>query len=99
MSYETKTIVQSNNFIVLDKYTQTWKVKESYQSEDALEKELIKDLGEQGYEYLPHLNIPEAMLANVRKQLQILNNVQFSDGEWQRFVEEYLYRPGGQQHR
>ena len=33
------------------------------------------------------------MLANVRKQLQILNKVEFSNGEWNRFCEEYLDRP------
>ena len=33
------------------------------------------------------------MLANVRVQLQSLNNMEFSDGEWSRFVEEYLDKP------
>jgi type I restriction enzyme R subunit len=88
-----KTIAESNNFIVLDKYTPEWKVAESYQSEDDLERELIQDLVNQGYEYLPALNNPEAMLANVRVQLQGLNNMQFLDGEWQRFVAEYLDNP------
>ncbi len=88
-----KTIAESNNFIVLDKYTRDWQIKESYQSEDDLEREFIEDLQNQGYEYLPGLNTPEAMLANVRVQLQALNKVEFSEGEWLRFVEEYLDRP------
>ncbi|WP_068319473.1 type I restriction endonuclease subunit R [Polynucleobacter yangtzensis] len=88
-----KTIVESNNFIVLDKYIGEWQVSESYQSESDLERELIQDLVNQGYEYLPSLNTPEALLANVRVQLQALNNVQFSDGEWLRFVETWLDRP------
>ncbi|BDX01285.1 DEAD/DEAH box helicase [Marinomonas pontica] len=88
-----KTIAESNNFIVLDKYKKDWKVAESYQSEDALERELIQDLQNQGYEFLPGLNNPEAMLANVRQQLQTLNNVEFLEGEWQRFVETYLDKP------
>lgn len=88
-----KTIIESNNFIVLDQYTRTWKVAESYQSEDALEREFIEDLQSQGYEYLPELNTPQALLENVREQLQTLNNVQFTDGEWQRFVETYLDKP------
>ena len=88
-----KTIAESNNFIVLDKYNKDWKVAESYQSEDALERELIQDLQNQGYEYLPGLNNPQAMLANVREQLQTLNNVQFAEGEWRRFVETYLDKP------
>lgn len=86
-------IAESNNFIVLDKYSREWKVAESYQSEDALEREFIQDLVAQGYEFLPGLNTPEALLANVRVQLQALNAVQFSDGEWLRFVETYLDKP------
>jgi len=86
-------IAESNNFIVLDKYTQNWHVAESYQSEADLERELIQDLVNQGYEYLPALNNPVAMLANVREQLQRLNKVEFLDGEWQRFVVTYLDKP------
>lgn len=89
----TKPIAESNRFIVLDKYTQEWKVAESYQSEGDLERELIQDLVNQGYEYLPALNNPEAMLANVRVQLQALNSVEFLEGEWKRFVETYLDKP------
>ena len=90
---EYKTIAESNNFIVLDKYTKESKVSESYQSEYDLEREFISDLQNQGYEYLPNLNTPETLLANVRMQLQTLNNVQFSDGEWLRFVETFLDKP------
>ena len=88
-----KTIAESNNFIVLDQYTKEWKVSDHYQSEADLERELIKDLQSQGYEYLSGLNTPEALLANVRLQLQTLNNVQFTDGEWRRFVETWLDKP------
>ncbi|WP_371192961.1 type I restriction endonuclease subunit R [Glaciecola sp. SC05] len=88
-----KTIAETNNFIVLEKYNKDWKVAESYQSEDALERELIQDLQNQGYEFVPGLNNPQAMLSNVREQLQTLNNVKFTEGEWQRFVETYLDRP------
>ncbi|WOG28147.1 type I restriction endonuclease subunit R [Endozoicomonas sp. 8E] len=88
-----KTIAESKNFIVLDQYTQEWQVKDSYQSETDLEHELIEDLQNQGYEYVAGLNTPEKMLANVREQLQALNNVRFQDGEWLRFVEQYLDRP------
>jgi len=88
-----KTIAESNKFIVLDKYTKEWSVAESYQSESDLERELIEDLVNQGYEFLPTLNNPVAMLVNVREQLQTLNNVTFLDGEWQRFVETFLDKP------
>jgi type I restriction enzyme, R subunit len=93
MIEQTKTIAESKNFIVLDKYTKQSQGSEGYQSEDDLEREFIRDLEDQGYEYLPGLNTPEKMLANVREQLQELNKMRFSDGEWLRFVETYLDRP------
>lgn len=85
-----KPIAESSNFIVLDKYSQEWKVAECYQTEGDLEREFIQDLQNQGYEYLPAISTPETLLTNVRVQLQALNNVQFSDGEWLRFVETWL---------
>jgi len=88
-----KAIAESKNFIVLDRYDKEQKVSESYQSEDALERELIEDLQNQGYEFLPSLNTPKLLLANVRVLIQTLNNVQFDDSEWQRFVETYLDKP------
>lgn len=88
-----KTIAESNSFIVLDKYTKCSQVNEGYQSEYDLEREFIEDLESQGYEYRRDLDIQEKMLANVRVQLQTLNNMLFSDSEWQRFVEEYLDKP------
>ena len=94
MNYNT--IAETQNYIVLDNYTKLSKVSEApatYQSENALEREFIEDLVEQGYEYLPQLTTPAALLNNVRTQLQNLNSVTFSDAEWQRFVEEYLDAP------
>ena len=85
-----KTIAESKNFIVLDKYTKEWQANESYQSEGDLERELIQDLVHQGYEAPSDLNTPAALLANVRAQLQALNNVQFAESEWKRFVETWL---------
>ena len=93
MKEQTKPIAESNNFIILDKYTRQWEVFETYQSENDLESELVNDLVNQGYEFLPNLNSPEALLANVRLQLEQLNNVSFSNVEWLRFVETYLDKP------
>lgn len=85
-----KSIAESQNFIVLDRYDQGRVVNEGYQSEDALEREFIEDLTQQGYTYAPEIRTPEAMLANVRVQLQTLNKVVFSEDEWERFVDQYL---------
>lgn len=87
------TIAELQNFIVLDSYTKLSQVGDQltgYQTEAALERELIEDLVNQGYEYLPQLVTPQALVANVRKQLQTLNNTVFTDAEWQRFLDEYL---------
>nr|WP_269802444.1 type I restriction endonuclease subunit R [Marinobacter sp. G11] len=77
----------------MDRYTKCVQLSETYQSEYDLEREFIADLENQGYEYLPDLNSPDALLANVRQQLQTLNKLQFSESEWQRFVETFLDRP------
>lgn len=90
---EYSPIAESNNFIILDKYSKDWQVADSYQSESDLERELIQDLMNQGYDFQPALINPNAMLANVRVQLQVVNKIQFSDAEWSRFVETYLDKP------
>lgn len=90
-----KTIAESNSFIVLDKFTKYYEVNEApavYQTEADLEKEFVRDLVSQGYEN-PSLKTYQEMLANARIQLQMLNNMTFSDSEWTRFVEEYLDKP------
>ncbi len=91
--YDYKAIAESNTFIVLDKYTKIDQQGGGYQAEADLEKELIQDLRNQGYEYRSEITTSETMLANVRIQLQTLNNMQFSDPEWMRFVENYLDNP------
>jgi len=93
MTEKTKPIAESNHFIILDKYTRDWEVAEGYQSENDLERELVQDLVNQGYEFLPEVKDYKAMLANVRVQLQLLNDVEFSESEWRRFVETFLDRP------
>ena len=93
---EYNTIAETNNFIVLDKYIKQSMVIDptpNYQSEATLEQEFIRDLINQGYENPTDLKTPENLLTNVRVQLQALNNMAFTDGEWKRFVEEYLDKP------
>ena len=86
-----KTIAESNNFIVLDQYNKfVEEPNAGYQTEGSLEREFIRDLRAQGYEYLQGLNNHDALVKNLRAQLQRLNNVVFSDAEWRRFLEEYL---------
>ena len=88
----TTAIVESDNFIILEKYTKLEQPSQ-YQTEADLEKELIADLRQQGYEYLAYLTTPEAILANLKTQMEVLNNVVFTDAEWLRFLDEYLNKP------
>lgn len=88
----TTAIVESDNFIILEKYTKL-EQPSRYQTEADLEKELIADLRQQGYEYLTYLTTPEALLANLKTQMEVLNNVVFTDAEWLRFLDEYLNKP------
>lgn len=56
----------------------------AYQSEAALEREFIRLLESQAYEYLP-ITSEGQLVANLRAQLEALNHVTFSDDEWARF--------------
>ncbi|GAB2025989.1 type I restriction endonuclease subunit R [Lactovum odontotermitis] len=89
---ESAPILESNNFIVLDKYTKI-EQKGSYQKEADLERELIFDLQHQGYDYLNYLTTPEALQENLRVQIEGLNDVHFSDAEWERILTEYINNP------
>lgn len=91
-TFQTTPIVETNNFIVLDKYTKLAQPS-TYQTEADLERELVNDLRQQGYEYLNNLTTPEALLANLKIQMEALNGVIFSEAEWARFLEEYLNKP------
>ena len=57
---------------------------ETYQSEADLEREFIRLLGEQGYEYLP-IHTEADLIKNLRSQLEKLNHYSFTDSEWEQF--------------
>ncbi len=61
----------------------------AYQSEADLEREFIELLRGQAYEYLPITSEAE-LVANLRAQLEALNGITFSDGEWSRFFAEQI---------
>lgn len=61
----------------------------AYQSEADLEREFIRLLQGQAYEYLP-ITSEEQLVANLRVQLELLNNIEFSDSEWNRFFSEKI---------
>lgn len=92
--YKTKPLAETKNFIVLDKYEKIPQVNEAYQSEYDLEMSFIKDLVNQGYAFRNDIKNHNDLLKNAREKIEKLNDVKFSDDEWQRFLEEYLDKPG-----
>lgn len=90
MSNQITPVLETNNFIVLDEYKKQKVTSEIYQTEADLESELISDLIAQGYEYRKDITSFEAMMNNLKIQLESLNKTIFTPEEWQRFCAEYL---------
>ena len=88
MSY-FNIIAQSSESTVVTEYKPQSKRSEAYQSEADLEKEFIRLLCELGYERLA-VHKEADLIANLRTQLEKLNNYHFTDGEWKRFWNEVL---------
>ena len=77
-------VMEMQNATVVSEYEPEKKRSDAYQSEAALEKEFIRMLTEQGYEYLT-INDSDALIKNLRTQLELLNDYKFSENEWTRF--------------
>lgn len=88
MSY-FNIIAQSSESTVVTEYKPQAKRSEAYQSEADLEQEFIRLLCELGYERLT-IHKEADLIANLRTQLEKLNNYRFTDGEWKRFWDEVL---------
>ncbi len=86
---EYNIVAADNQSTVVAEYTPSRRRDDSYQSEVALEREFIKLLQEQGYEYIS-ITDEEGLLTNLRVQMERLNNYKFYDSEWVRFCNEYL---------
>ena len=74
-------VAQTNEDTVVTEYEPVKQKANSYQSEAELEKEFIRMLTEQGYEYL-QIHQEKDLVDNLRKRLEILNDYRFSDTEW-----------------
>lgn len=82
-------VLAANESTVVTEYQPETKRSDSYQSEAALEKAFIDMLTQQGYERL-YINSAEALVANLRRQLELLNNYKFTDREWDSFFKSKL---------
>lgn len=85
-------VAETNQNTVVTEYKPVKARSDSYESEAALEKEFIRLLGEQGYQYLP-IHSEAELIANLRERLEELNKYPFSDTEWERFFNSCIANP------
>ena len=90
--YETSTIAEMTNGIILANYEKILQVQEAYQSEAELEESMIKNLVLQGYEKF-NGKTSDDLYKNLKIQIEKLNKVTFTDEEWKRFLVEFLDSP------
>lgn len=88
MSYFNIVAATSENTVVTE-YEPVKARSNSYQSESDLEKEFIRMLTQQGYEYL-HIHTEKDLITNLRNQLEKLNSYNFSETEWDRFFKDSI---------
>lgn len=82
-------IAESAEYTVVSEYEHAVSTSEAYQSEAELEKEFIRLLTEQGYEYLP-IHTEADLVSNLRTSLEKLNGYHFTDNEWEHFFNECI---------
>ncbi|RIY22750.1 type I restriction endonuclease subunit R [Gardnerella vaginalis] len=84
-----KIVLENKDSTVMSTFTPSARNDGSYQSEAQLEEEFINILQSQGYEYA-HIHNEKDLIANLRVQIEKLNDYHFSDGEWERFFKENI---------
>ena len=82
-------VASMNESTVVAEYTSESRRSDSYQSEAELEKEFIRMLTEQSYEYL-QIHLEAELIENLKHKLEQLNGYDFTDSEWERFFREYI---------
>ena len=83
------TIAENPNSTVVAEYTPDKRDAAYYQSENELELKFINLLQLNGYEYI-NITRNDDLLQNLRAQLSKLNNIEFSEDEWQQILNNYL---------
>ena len=82
-------VAENPESTVVAEYQSPYRREMTFQSEAELEKAFIELLQTQAYEYLP-ITGEEELIANLRKQLELLNDYQFSDAEWEQFFKSKI---------
>ena len=81
-----KIIVEQEHQTVAAHYDVEAKPDGGYQSEAKLEAAFISQLVAQGYDYARQVVDEAGLLRNLRRQLELLNDVTLSDAEWARLL-------------
>lgn len=89
MTCTYNVVASTNQSTVVTEYIPDKKRETEYQSEADLEREFIKLLCSLGYDYIS-IKSEKDLVANLRKQLEILNDYKFTDDEWKRFYAEKI---------
>lgn len=89
MTDKVNIVAQTPQDTVIAEYTPTSSRSDTYQSEAALEAEFIRLLSAQGYAPIS-ITSETALVANLRRQLEALNGITFTDGEWERFFNGHI---------
>ena len=82
-------VAQSSESTVVTEYKPSTTRSDAYQSEADLEREFIRLLGEQSYEYVS-IKSEDDLIKNLRTKLEELNSYTFSDDEWKRFFNDCI---------
>lgn len=89
MCEQYNVIVEQENVTVMSSYTPLPREERGGQSEEELELSFIKQLTEQGYEYV-NITSEAQMISNLRKEIDRLNDLTLSDSEWKELFEKHI---------
>lgn len=85
-------VAETTENTVITEYEPAQRRSDTYQSEAELEKEFIRLLTEQGYTYL-NIHKEADLIVNLRERLEELNNIKFTDSEWEQFFTTAIANP------
>ena len=89
MNNQYNIIAEQENVTVMSRYTPLPREDRGYQSESELEESFIRQLVEQGYNRL-NITSEAQMIANLREQMERLNNLKLSDSEWKQLFDTHI---------
>ncbi|GAB1414715.1 type I restriction endonuclease subunit R [Paludibacter sp.] len=82
-------VAENPESTVVAEYQPLYRKETTYQSEAELEKAFIEQLKTQAYDFLP-ITSEDELIANLRLQLEALNNYKFTNTEWEQFFKSKI---------